>query len=162
VVCVLHSAAHGGHVVTAGALATDSHCVGTQQRMSDCARTAVCVLPQATTTSWTLWVKPTDTPGAQYEDMAASPAETVAQFKRRWAAAKRPSLDPSLVSLRLVKRSPGVPSDKEDADALERPTSLLADPSQTVAHAGVSDGCRLLAVVITPQATHHSGGSPGA
>jgi hypothetical protein len=130
--------------------------------MSDCARTAVCVLPQATTTSWTLWVKPTDTPGAQYEDMAASPAETVAQFKRRWAAAKRPSLDPSLVSLRLVKRSPGVPSDKEDADALERPTSLLADPSQTVAHAGVSDGCRLLAVVITPQATHHSGGSPGA
>ena len=120
------------------------------QRAPACALTAVCVLQQATATSWTLWVKATDNPGAQYDDKAASPSETVAQFKRRWAAAKRPGLDPSLMSLRLVKRSSGVPSDQEDADALGLPMSLLADPSQTLAEAGVSDGSWLLALCAAP------------
>jgi hypothetical protein len=99
----------------------------------------------------TLWVKRTGD-GTQYDDIAAVPSETVAQFKRRWVAQEKLEVTPSLVSLRLVKRGPGVPSAKEDADALELPTSLLADPSQTLAEAGVADGSWLLAVVSSARA----------
>ena len=97
-------------------------------------------------TGLVLWVKPTHVEGTQYDDMAASSTETVAQFKRRWLAAKKLDCDPSLVSLRLVKHGPGgVPSAAQEAAALGSPASLLADPSQTLEQAGVADGSWLVA-----------------
>ena len=47
-------------------------------------------------TGLVLWVKPTHVEGTQYDDMAASSTETVAQLKRRWLAAKKLDCDPSL------------------------------------------------------------------
>jgi hypothetical protein len=101
-------------------------------------------------TGFVVWVKPTHVEGTQYDDIAASPTETVAQFKRRCLAAKKLDCDPSLVSLRLVKRNPsGVPTAEQEATALQSPASLLADPSLTLAEAGVADGSWLLVVFAT-------------
>ena len=100
----------------------------------------------------TLWVKRTGD-GTQYDDIAAVPSETVAQFKRRWVAQEKLDVTPSLVSLRLVKRGPaGLPSAQEEAVALDSPARLLADPSATLAQAGVTDGSWLLAVVVSQTA----------
>jgi len=98
----------------------------------------------------TLWVKRTGD-GTQYDDISAVPSETVAQFKRRWVASERLDVAPSLVSLRLVKRGPaGLPSAQEEADALDSPARLFADPSATLAEAGVTDGSWLLAAPASP------------
>ena len=47
----------------------------------------------------TLWVKRTGD-GTQYNDIAAVPSETVAQFKRRWLAQAQLVVSPSLVRTR--------------------------------------------------------------
>ena len=66
-------------------------------------------------------------------------------FKRRWAAQEGLGVSPSLVSLRLVKLGAGLPTAEQEAEALQSPASLLADPSQSLADAGVADGCWLVA-----------------
>jgi len=71
----------------------------------------------------------------------------VAELIARWVAERKLDCDPSLVSLRLVKRGPGgMPTAEQQATALQSPASLLADPSETLAEAGVADGSWLLAV----------------
>jgi hypothetical protein len=75
-------------------------------------------------------------------------ATSVDEFISRWVAERKLDCDPSLVSLRLVKRGPGgVPSAEQEAAALGSPASLLADPSQTLEQAGVADGAWLVGVV---------------
>ena len=91
-------------------------------------------------------MKRTDVGGARYDYISAKPEDTVARFTRRWVAGdKRLGIDPSLVTLRLVKAGPGVPTDAEDAAALSE-DRLLRDPSVTLRAAGVTNGCWLLAV----------------
>ena len=90
-------------------------------------------------------MKATDVDGAQYADVSAQPGETVAQFKRCWAAAEQLDVRLSLVSMHLVKAGPGKPTDAEEQAALSG-QRLLSDPSATLRAAGVTDGCWLLAV----------------
>ena len=74
------------------------------------------------------------------------PRATVSKFIARWVASEKLDVTPSLVTLRLVKRGPaGLPSAQEEADALDSPARLLADPSATLAQAGVTDGSWLVA-----------------
>ena len=88
-----------------------------------------------------LWVKRTDVEGAQYDDSeGVGPQQLVSTFKKRWVSDKKLDVEPSLVTLRLVKRGPGVPTASEEAIS-----TLLADPSATVRGAGVADGSWLLA-----------------
>ena len=96
----------------------------------------------------TLWVKRTDTVGARYAEVEdVDPRATVSKFIARWVASEKLDVTPSLVSLRLVKRGPaGLPSAQEEAVALDSPARLLADPSATLAQAGVADGSWLVAV----------------
>jgi len=93
----------------------------------------------------TLWVKRTGD-GTQYDDIAAVPSETVAQFKRRWLAQARLDMDPGLVSLRLVKRGPDrLTKDLANRVAAEEAATTL-DPADTLTEAGVVDGSWLVAV----------------
>jgi len=89
-----------------------------------------------------------DVVGAQYVSVKNVNCETtVDDFKSRWLAERKLDCDLSLVSLRLVKRGPaGLPSAQEEAVALDSPARLLADPSATLAQAGVADGSWLVAV----------------
>jgi hypothetical protein len=90
---------------------------------------------------WTLWVKRTDVEGSQYTQLrAVDPSFLVDDLKARWVSDKKLDVDPSLVTLRLVKRGPGVPTAAEEANS-----TLLADPSATLRGAGVADGTWLLA-----------------
>ena len=89
-----------------------------------------------------------DAMGARYAEVEnVDPRSTVSKFIARWAAQARLDMDPGLVSLRLVKLSAGVPLRGDEAAALTSPGSLLADPSETLALAGVADGSWLLACV---------------
>ena len=98
---------------------------------------------------WTLWVKRTDVKGAQYDDSeGVDPQQLVSTFKKRWLSDKKLGIDPSLVTLRLVKRGPGVPTASEEAAS-----TLLVDPSATLRGAGVADGSWLLADFAEVQAT---------
>ena len=93
-----------------------------------------------------LWVKPTHVEGTQYDDTAASPTETVAQFKRRWLAEAKLDCDPSLVTLLLVKCGPDkltkVPAERDAAEA----AAATLYPEDTLVEAGVVDGSWLVAV----------------
>ena len=92
----------------------------------------------------TLWVKRTGD-GTQYDDIAAVPSETVAQFKRRWVAQEKLEVTPSLVSLHLVHRGPArLTKDPAERKAAEEAATVL-DPSDTLAQAGVTDGSWLVA-----------------
>jgi hypothetical protein len=98
---------------------------------------------------WTLWVKRTDVEGARYDLIKhVDSGQLVAELIARWVSDKKLDVDPSLVTLRLVKRGPGVPTASEEANS-----TLLADPSATVRGAGVADGSWLLAV--SPGAVCH-------
>ena len=80
-------------------------------------------------------------------------ATSVDEFISRWVAERKLDCDLSLVSLRLVKRGPaGLPSAQEEAVALDSPARLLADPSATLAQAGVTDGSWLVGVVVSQTA----------
>ena len=97
-----------------------------------------------------LWVKLTHVEGTQYDDIAASPTETVAQFKRRWLAKAKLDYDPSLVTLRLVKCGPDkltkVPAERDAAEA----AAATLYPEDTLVEAGVADGSWLVAVTVSP------------
>jgi len=90
---------------------------------------------------WTLWVKRTDVEGARYDLIKhVNPEQLVAELLARWVSDEQLDVRPSLVTLRLVKRGPGVPTAAEEANS-----TLLADPSATLRGAGVADGTWLLA-----------------
>ena len=109
-----------------------------------CVVVSVCV---AQAGGLTLWVKRTDKSDAQYDDTSAAANETVSQFRRRWVAERKVDLDPGLVSLRLVQRGPcSMPTAEQEAAALSASASALADPSMSLAEAGVTDRSWLVAV----------------
>jgi len=70
--------------------------------------------------------------------------QTVDDFKASWVADVLLGVHPSLVTLRLVSRGTRKPSAaEEEAAALHEPL----DPRDSLAAAGVTDGCSLLASV---------------
>jgi len=90
---------------------------------------------------WTLWVMRTDVQGARYDLFKhVDPGQLVAELIARWVSDKKLDVEPSLVTLRLVKRGPGVPTAIEEAQA-----SPL-EPRLTLREADVVDGGSLLAV----------------
>ena len=91
----------------------------------------------------TVWVKRMDVAGAQYVDVENVDLEqTVSKFKSRWVAQAKLDVDPSLVTLRLVKCGARKPSAEEEKQAVE-----LDDPRLSLDEAGITDGCSLLAFV---------------
>ena len=91
----------------------------------------------------TVWVKRMDVAGAQYVSVKSVNCETtVDDFKSRWVAQEKLDAAPSLVSLRLVKCGSRKPSAEEEKQAVE-----LDDPRLSLAEAGVTDGCSLLAFI---------------
>ena len=90
-----------------------------------------------------MWVKRMDVVGAQYVDVESVDLEqTVSKFKSRWVAQAKLDVDPSLVTLRLVKCSARKPSAEEEKQAVE-----LDDPRLSLADADITDGCSLLAFI---------------
>ena len=90
-----------------------------------------------------MWVKRTDVVGARYAEVEDVDAlQSVSKFIARWMAQAKLDLDPSLVTLRLVKCGARKPTAKQEAKAKQ-----LDDPRLTLAEAGLTDGCSLLAFV---------------
>ena len=88
----------------------------------------------------TVWVKRMDVADAQYVEVEnVDLQQTVSKFKARWVAQEQLDVRPSLVTLRLVKSSDAEPKPEEEAIAKE------LRPRLTLAAAGLTDGCSLLA-----------------
>ena len=101
-----------------------------------------------------MWVKRMDVTGAQYVDVENVDLEqTVSKVKARWVALAKLDVDPSLVTLRLVKCGARKPSAEEEQQAVE-----LNDPSLSLAEAGVTGTAWLLAVFATDKFPSPSGG----
>ena len=91
----------------------------------------------------TVWVKRMDVADAQYVAVKGVDLEqTVSKFITRWVAQAKLDVDPSLVTLRLVKCGARKPEIVDEAKA-----EVLDDPRLTLAAAGLTDGCSLLAFV---------------
>ena len=91
----------------------------------------------------TVWVKRMDVTGARYDFIKnVDPQELVAELIARWVAQAKLDVDPSLVTLRLVKRGAGKPTAKQEAKA-----KVLDDPSLSLAEAKVTGTAWLLAFV---------------
>jgi len=105
---------------------------------------------------WTLWVKRTDVEGARYDLIKlVDPQQLVAELIARWVSDKKLDVEPSLVTLRLVRSGLGMPNAEEEAAA-----TTLEDPSATLREARLAPTTWLLACFA---ASLHSGiGSPGA
>ena len=89
----------------------------------------------------TVWIKRMDVPGARYVAVKGVDLEqTVDDFTARWVVQAKLDVDPSLVTLRLVKCGPRKPSAAEEAAAV-----LLDDPSLNIAEARVTGTAWLLA-----------------
>ena len=83
-----------------------------------------------------------DMAGARYDIVKnVDTGQLVAEFIARWVAQEKLDAAPSLVTLRLVKCGARKPSAVEEKQAVE------IDPFDTLAVAGVSDNCKLLAYV---------------
>jgi hypothetical protein len=92
----------------------------------------------------TLWVMRTDVAGARYAAVKGVDAQqSVDDFTARWVSDKNLDVDPSLVTLKLVKCGSDVPTKSEEAAALAA-TPLM--PRLTLRAAGIADGSSLLAV----------------
>jgi len=90
----------------------------------------------------TVWVRRMDVAGAQYVAVkGVDLQQTVDDFKARWVAEEKLDVRPSLVTLRLVESSEAEPEPDEEANAKE------LRPRLTLAAAGLTDGCSLLAFV---------------
>jgi hypothetical protein len=101
-------------------------------------------------------VKRTDVEGAQYDDSeGVAPQQLVSTFKKRWLNDKKLDVDPSLVTLRLVKRGPG-----DDPSEAQEEAATELSPRRTLREAGVADGSSLLACFAA--ARRSGSGSPGA
>jgi hypothetical protein len=84
-----------------------------------------------------------DVAGAQYVDVEKVDMEqTVSKFKSRWVAQAKLDVDPSLVSLRLVKCGLRKPSAEEEKQAVE-----LDDPSLNLADSNITETAWLLAFI---------------
>ena len=89
-----------------------------------------------------VWVKRMDKAGARYDFVkSVDVLETVDDFIARWMAQAKLDVDPWLVTLRLVPCGARKPTAEEEQAAAE------LDPFDTLAEAGFTDGCSLLAVV---------------
>ena len=89
----------------------------------------------------TVWVKRTDVPGAQYAEVeGVDLQQTVSKFKARWVAQAKLDVDPSLVTMRLVKCGTRKPEVVDEAVAV-----VLDDPRLTLAAVGITEGSSLLA-----------------
>jgi len=98
---------------------------------------------------WTLWVKRTDVQGARYAEIEGVESSlTVSKLIARWVSDEKLDVRPSLVTLRLVKRGPGVPTASEEAQAAP------LEPRLSLREAGLADGSSLLACI--------AGALPGA
>jgi hypothetical protein len=89
----------------------------------------------------TVWVKRMDVAGARYDFIKNVDPEQqlVAELIARWVVQAKLDVDPSLVTLRLVKSSEAEPIPEEEAIAKE------LRPRLTLTSAGLTDGCSLLA-----------------
>ena len=108
----------------------------------------------------TVWVRRMDVADAQFVAVKDVDAlQTVSKFKARWLAQAKLDVDPSLVTLRLVKRGTGKPTPKQETNAKE-----LDDPSLSLAEAKVADSAWLLANVVGSgnERLSTSGDAPGA
>jgi hypothetical protein len=89
----------------------------------------------------TVWVKRTDVAGAQYAEIEdVDVLQSVSKLKARLVAQEALGVPPSLVTLRLVPCGARKPTAEEEAVAAE-----LDDPRLTLAAAGITEGCSLLA-----------------
>ena len=83
-----------------------------------------------------------DKAGARYDFVkSVDPEQNVAEFIARWVSQEELDVRPSLVTLRLVPCGARTPTAEEEQAAAE------LDPRVTLADAGFTDGCSLLAVV---------------
>jgi len=97
----------------------------------------------------TVWVKRMDLADARYDFIKnVDPEQLVAELIARWVAEEKLDVRPSLVTLRLVKRGAGKPTPAQEAKA-----KALDDPRLTLAGAGFTDGCSLLAFVVGTKAS---------
>ena len=98
-----------------------------------------------TAQDWTVWVKRTGERVVQYTSLkGVDPQQTVDDFKARWVSHVQLGVHAELVTLRLVKRGPGVPTPSEEASA---PSLEPLEPRHTLREAGIADGGSLLAVI---------------
>jgi len=106
----------------------------------------------------TVWVKRLDVPGARYDFIKnVDPEQLVAELIACWVAQAKLDVDPSLVTLRLVKRGTGKPTVKQEAKA-----KVLDDPSLSLAQAKITGTTWLLAFVAGTERFSMSVDSPGA
>lgn len=97
----------------------------------------------------TVWVKRMDAQSARYVAVKGVDAQqSVDDFTARWVAQAKLDVDPSLVTLRLVRCGSRKPSAEEEEAAV-----VLDDPSLCLGESGVTGTAWLLAFVA---------GSPGA
>jgi ferric-dicitrate binding protein FerR (iron transport regulator) len=90
----------------------------------------------------TLWVKPLDIAGARYVAVKdVDLMQTVDDFIARWMAQAKLDVDPSRVTLRLVRCAGEEPTAEEEAAA------TVLSPRRKLREAGVTAGCSLLAFV---------------
>ena len=90
----------------------------------------------------TVWVKRMDVVGARYDIVKnVDTGQLVAEFIARWVAQAKLDVDPSLVTLRLVNAAGVDPTADEEKQAVE------LRPRLSLAEAGITDGCSLLAYV---------------
>ena len=107
--------------------------------------------PQASA-AITVWTRRSDVPGTQYVEVEnVDLQQTVSKFKARWMTQAKLDVDPSLVTLRLVKCGARKPTAKQEAKA-----KVLDDPRLTLAEAGLADGCSMLASVTKSACRHVS------
>ena len=93
----------------------------------------------------TVWVKArlSDVNEGQYSaKKGVDLQQTVDDFKASWASAESPGVRPGLIFLRLVNFDGDEPTEEEEAAA------KLLLPRLTLAAAGVTDGCLLLACMV--------------
>jgi len=103
----------------------------------------------------TLWVKPLDIAGARYVEVEdVDLQQSVSKFIARWMAQAKLDVDPSRVTLRLVRCA------GEEPTAMEEAAATVLSPRRTLREAGVTAGCSLLAVVagalgaVRPRVSH--------
>jgi hypothetical protein len=88
-----------------------------------------------------VWVRSSDA-GSQYSaKKGVDLRQTVDDFKASWASEESPGVRPGLILLRLVDFAGDEPTTAEEEAA------KLLQPRLTLAAAGITDGCSLLASV---------------
>jgi len=88
----------------------------------------------------TVWVKRMDVQGARYSELDdVDLQQTVSKLTARWVALAKLDVDPSLVTLRLVRCGSRKPTTEDEKAAV-----VLDDPRLSLVAAGVTEGCSLL------------------